>query len=134
MVLSAWHTWQTSIPYVTYVLPIRGHLNLSSCLKLLVRCLREVTCIWTDVPPGEIIINFEKAPRNLKKYREILCQSSGDFDPEAHPKLKISPHSSEIWIRRNYLNTGKYNFKKFLDPERNSIDPRESKWSSGWLR
>ena len=34
----------------------------------------------------------------------ILSQSSGDFDPEAHPELKKPPDQSEIWIRRNLRN------------------------------
>ena len=32
----------------------------------------------------------------------ILPQSSGDFDPEADPELKISPDRSEISIQRNF--------------------------------
>ena len=75
-------------------------------------------------------------------HKNILPQSFGDFDPEAHQELKTPPNQSETSIRKNFRKLcisirTKIIFKKkvisrndpetpALDPERDFIDPEKN--------
>ena len=80
---------------------------------------------------------------------DILPQSSRDFDPEAHPEIKIPPDGSEISIWRNFRKYCISNRSKIIsqrliyheisvndlesptiDQERNFNNPAKTFWSS----
>ena len=62
----------------------------------------------------------------------ILSQPSGDFDPEAHPELKIPPDRSGENFRKHHLLILTKNIKNLFhevprnDPELPTLDPERN--------